>query len=169
MKKIRLIVLAIFGLALTSRAQMVFVDTKSILNKMPDYKDSLAKLDQITAIWQKEIDDKQIMLDKMYKDFEKDEPLLSDDMKKKRTDVLFSHQKEVRDLQRQRFGFQGDLFKKRAEMVKPLEDSVYGAVQRVAVKSGYKTVLDKSQGYTVMFSNSKLDITNEVAKEMGIQ
>ena len=169
MKRIAFFALTFFCFAFVSYAQMVFVDTKTILNKMPDYKDSIAKLDQITAIWQKEIDDKQANLDRLYKDFEKDEPMLSDDMRKKRTDVLFSREKEVRDLQRMRFGFQGDLFKKRAEMVKPLEDSVNAAVQRVAVKNAYKVVLDKSQGYTVMFANAKLDITDEVVKELGIQ
>ena len=169
MKKTRLIFLLVFGILSASEAQMVFVDTKFILNKMPDYKDSVAKLDQITAIWQKEIDDKQIVLDKMYKDFEKDQPMLSDEMKKKRTDAIFGHEKEVRDLQRLRFGFQGDLYKKREEMVKPLEDSVNNAIQRVAVKNAYRIVLDKSQGYTVMFSNPRLDITDSVTKEMGIR
>jgi outer membrane protein len=168
MKKFLLIILPLFGMAFISRAQMAFVDTKSILNKMPAYQDSLAKLNAMSVVWQKEIDDKQAVLEKMNKDFERDEPMLSDDLKKKRTDDIFIHQKEVRDLQRMRFGFQGDLTKKRVELLKPLEDRVNAAVQTTAIRLSYVIVLDKSEGITVIFSKSNLDITGEVEKELGL-
>jgi outer membrane protein len=151
-----------------STAQMAFVNTKYILTKMPDYPDSLAKLNNLTAFWQKEIDDKQAILDKIYKDFEKDEPLLTDESKKKRTDQIFYHEKELRDLQRARFGYEGDLFKKKQELIKPIEDRVNLAVQSTAARLSYKVVLDKSEGNTVMYAKPTLDITEEVEKELGI-
>jgi len=104
----------------------------------------------------------------MYKDFEKDEPLLTDDLKKKRTDQIFYHEKELRDLQRTRFGYQGDLFKKQQELIKPIEDRVNIAIRPTATRLSYKVVLDKSEGNTVMYSKSALDITEEVEKELGV-
>jgi outer membrane protein len=169
MKKILFIIFAICGSAFVSHAQIAFVDSKYILNKMPDYQDSIAKLNRMSAVWQKEIDDKQAILDKMYKDFERDDLMLTDDKKKKRTDALFTYEKEVRDLQRMRFGFEGDLFKKKQEMVKPLEDRVHVAIKSTATRLSYTAVLDKSEGITVMFSKPNLDITGEVIKEMGIK
>ena len=168
MKKIIICLLCFTGMALVSHAQMAFVDTKFILNKMPDYADSIAKLNYLTALWQKEIDDKQAILDKMFKDFEKDEAMLSDEWKKKRSDQIFNHQKELRDLQRSRFGYEGDLFKKKQELVKPIEDRVNVAIKSTANRLSYTIVLDKSEGNTVMFSKSALDITEEVEKELGI-
>jgi outer membrane protein len=160
--------LFIIGFASVSQAQIAFVDSKFILNKIPDYQDSIAKLNNLSALWQKEIDDKQAVLDKMYKDFEKDEAMLSDELKKKRSDQIFNHEKELRDLQRSRFGYEGDLFKKKQELVKPIEDRVNIAIKSTASRLSYTIVLDKSEGNTVMFSKSTLDITEEVEKELGI-
>jgi outer membrane protein len=168
MKKILLFILPLFAFALHSRAQIAFVDTRFILNKMPDYPDSIAKLNNLSALWQKEIDDKQAILDRMYKDFEKDEAMLTDEVKKKRSDQIFNHEKELRDLQRSRFGFEGDLFKKKQELVKPIEDRVNIAIKSTATRLSYTIVIDKSEGNTVMFSKPTLDITEEVEKELGI-
>jgi outer membrane protein len=145
------------------------VDTKYILDKMPDYKTAQKQLDQISAQWQKEIDDKQAVLDKMYKDYEGEEVMLSDDLKKKREDELFNHEKEVRDLQRKRFGFEGDLFKKRQELIKPVQDKVYNAIQKIAVNRLYDFILDKSEGITVIFADPKLDKSDDVLKELGVK
>jgi outer membrane protein len=168
MKRIVIWLCCFTTISFVSRAQMAFVDSKYILTRMPDYPDSLAKLNNLTAFWQKEIDDKQAILEKMYKDFEKDEALLTDDSKKRRTDQIFVHEKELRDLQRMRFGFEGDLFKKKQELIKPIEDRVSDAVKSTATRLSYKVVLDKSEGTTVMYTKSTLDITEEVEKELGI-
>jgi outer membrane protein len=168
MKRIFLFLFCFIAVSFISRAQMAFVDTKYILIRMPDYPDSMAKLNNLTALWQKEIDNKQAILDKMYKDFEKDEPLLTDETKKKRSDQIFYHEKELRDLQRMRFGYEGDLFKKRQELIKPIEDRVEIAIRSTATRLSYKVVLDKSEGNTVMYSKPALDITEEVEKELGI-
>ena len=171
MKKI-LILLAIccFMLAFTSQAQRyAIVDTKYILEKMPDYKDAQKRLDGFSEAWQKEIDDKQSALDKMYKDYEGEQVMLSDELKKKREDQLFIKEKEVRDLQRKRFGFEGDLFKKRQELIKPIQDKVYNAIQKIAVAKLYDFILDKSEGITVIFADPKLDKSEDVLKELGVK
>jgi len=170
MKKIIILVLAIFSFAVGAYAQRyAIVDTKYILAKMPEYTEAQKKLDLQSEMWQKEIDDKQEVLSKMYKDFEAEQVMLSDDLKKKREDEIFNREKEVRDLQRKRFGFEGDLFKKRQELVKPIQDKVYNAIQKIAVNRMYDFILDKSEGITVIFADPKLDKSEDVLKELGIK
>ena len=125
MKKLFLIGICCFAFLAASQAQRyAIVDTKFILDKMPDYKDAQKQLDQTSVQWQEDIDDKQANLDKMYKDYEAEQVMLSEELKKKRENELFNKEKEVRDLQRKRFGFEGDLFKKRQELVKPIQVKV---------------------------------------------
>jgi outer membrane protein len=169
-KKILMILLPALLLGMSMQAQhYAIVDTKYILDKMPEYKDAQKQLDQTSVQWQKEIDDKQSALDKMYKDYESEQVMLSDDLKKKREDELFNREKEVRDLQRRRFGFEGDLFKKRQELIKPIQDKVYNAIQKIAVNRMYDFILDKSEGITVIFADPKLDKSEDVLKELGIK
>jgi len=145
------------------------IDTKYILDKMPDYKTAQTQLDNIAKGWQKEIDDMQGDLDKMYKNYDAEQVMLSDDLKKKREDQLFVKEKAVRDLQRQRFGFEGDLFKKRQELIQPIQNKVYNAVQKLAVQRGYDFILDKSEGITVIFADPKLEKSDDVLRELGIK
>ncbi|MBS1731570.1 MAG: OmpH family outer membrane protein [Bacteroidetes bacterium] len=145
------------------------IDTKYILNKMPEYQDADKKLQLASDQWQKEIDNMQADLDKMYKDYDAEQYMLTDDLKKKREDELFNKEKEVRDLQKKRFGYQGDLFKEREKLVKPLQDKLYNAVQRLAVARGYDFILDKSEGITVIFADPKLDRSDDILRELGIK
>jgi outer membrane protein len=170
MKKIGFVVCCLLVFAFAAQAQQyAIVDTKYILDKMPEYKEAQKQLDQISMQWQKEIDDKQAALDKMYKDYDAEQVMLSDDLKKKRQDELFNKEKEVRDLQRKRFGYEGDLFKKRQELVKPIQDKVYNAIQQIAVNRMYDFILDKSEGITVIFADPKLDKSEDVLKALGIK
>jgi outer membrane protein len=105
-------------------------------------------------------------LDQLYINFEAERVMLSDELLKKREDDLFNKEKELRDLQKKRFGFEGDLFKKRQELVKPIQDRVYNAVQKIAVARQYDLVLDKSEGITIIFADPKLDRSDDVLKEL---
>lgn len=170
MKKIVLLAACSLFLATFSHAQKyAIIDTKYILDKMPDYKAAQKQLDDIARNWQKEIDDMQSDLDKMYKTFDAEQVMLSDDLKKKREDQLFIKEKTVRDLQRQRFGFEGDLFKKRQELIQPIQNKVYNAVQKLAVQRAYDFILDKSEGITVIFADPKLEKSEDVLRELGIK
>jgi outer membrane protein len=170
MKKILFIALSCLLVTAATYAQRyAVIDTKYILNKMPEYTDADKKLQLISEQWQKEIDDRQAELDKMYKDYDAEQFMLSDDLKKKREDELFNKEKELRDLQKRRFGYQGDLFKEREKLVKPLQDKVYNAVQKIAVARGYDFILDKSEGITVIFADPKLDKSDDILRELGIK
>ena len=145
------------------------IDTKYILDKMPEYKDADKRLATISDQWQKEIDDKQGQLNAMYRNYDAEQYMLSDELKKKREDQLFNMEKDIRDLQKKRFGYEGDLFKERQKLVKPVQDKVYNAIQKMAVNRGYDFVLDKSEGITVIFADPKLDKSDEVLRELGIK
>jgi outer membrane protein len=170
MKKTCLLLIAFVGLAITSQAQRyAIIDTKYILSKIPEYRDADKKLQLVGEQWQKEIDDKQAQLDKMYKNYEAEAFMLTDELKKKREDELFVREKEVRELQKRRFGYEGDLFKERQKLVKPVQDKVYNAVQKMAISKAYDFVLDKSEGITIIFADPKLDKSEDVLKELGIK
>ena len=169
MKKVFLLAACTFMLAFAHAQKYAVIDTKYILDKMPDYRSAQKQVDDVAAAWQKDIDNMQKDLDKMYRDYEAEQVMLSDDLKKKREDQLFMKEKTLRDLQRQRFGFEGDLFKKRQELVKPIQDRVYNAVQKLAVQRGYDFILDKSEGITVIFADPKLEKSDDVLKELGVK
>jgi outer membrane protein len=143
------------------------IDTRYILGKLPEYKEAQDKLNAFSAQWQREIDDKQAVLDQMYRNFEGEKLMLSEELLKKREDDIFNKEKEVRDLQKRRFGFEGDLFKRRQELVKPIQDRVYNAVQKIAVARQYDLILDKSEGITIIFADPKLDKSDDVLKELN--
>ena len=145
------------------------IDTRYILDKMPDYKEAQKQLDNVAEGWQKDIDSRQADLDKRYQNFAEEQGMLTEELRKKREDQLYNKEKELRDLQRKRFGFEGDLFKKRQELIKPIQDKVYNAVQKMAVLRGYDFVLDKSEGITIIFADPKLDKSEDVLKDLGIR
>jgi outer membrane protein len=156
------------SLSIHAQTKYAIINTKYILDKIPEYKEADKKLKALGDQWQQEIDQKQMTLDKMYKNYEAEQFMLSDDLKKKREDELFVKEKELRDLQKKRFGYEGDLFKERQKMVKPIQDKVYNAVQKLATARGYDFILDKSEGITIIFADPKLDKSDDVLKELGI-
>ncbi len=169
MQKILLLV-CMAVLSVTASAQRyAIIDSKYILDKITDYKDAQKKLDQFSVLWQQEIDQRQTALDKMFKGYDAEQIMLPDDLKKKREDELFNKEKELRDLQKRRFGFEGDLFKKRQELIKPIQDKVYNAIQKLAVEKQYDFILDKSDGITVIFADPKLDKSEDVLRNLGVK
>ena len=168
----KLLFLAFVLLVTTSLIQAqryAIIDTKYILDKLPEYKNADKQLAEIGTTWQKEIDDKQAQLNLMYRNFDAEQFMLSDELKKKREDQLFNMEKDIRELQKKRFGYEGDLFKERQRLVKPVQDKVYNAIQKMAVNRGYDFVLDKSEGITVIFADPKLDKSEEVLRELGFK
>ena len=170
MKKLLLIVYCLLLIAFTTNAQRyAVIDSKYILDKLPEYKNAQKLLDQFSEQWQQEIDQKQALMDKMYKDYDAERVMLTDVLQKKREDELYNKEKELRDLQKKRFGFEGDLFKKRQELIKPIQDRVYNAVQKLAVEKQYDFILDKSEGITVIFADPKLDKSADIIRNLGVK
>lgn len=169
MKRIILSFMLVAGLTMAANAQRYCViDSKYILEKVVDYKDAQTKLDQISQTWQTEIDGKMQEVDRMYKAYQAERAMLSDDMRKKREDEIMMKEKGAKDLQKQRFGYEGDLFKERQKLVKPIQDRVYNAVQKMATSKAYDLVLDKAGGVTLFYADPKLDRSDDVLKLLGL-
>jgi outer membrane protein len=150
--------------------RFAYVDTKYILEKLPDYKTSQQKLDDQAAAWQKEIDQKNDALKKMYTKYQAEEFLLTADLKKQREDEIIKAEDELKDLQKNRFGFNGDLFKKRQELIQPIQDKVFDAVQKLAQSRAYDFIFDKASGNAgMLYTNPQYDISEEVLKKLGQQ
>lgn len=168
MKKI-IFVLAIVALtAFSVKAQKIgYVDTDYILTSIPEYKAAQGEIDKLSVDWQKEIEAKYTEIDKLYKAYQADAILLTDDMKKKRQNEIVNKEKEVKELQKQRFGVDGELFKKRQELVKPLQDKIFNAVKAVAERGGLAIILDKAGQLSILYANSKYDKSDDVLTYMG--
>ena len=168
MKKI--IISAVFFVASITAVfaqKFAYVDTEYILANIPEYKQAQDELDKTSVNWQKEIEAKYAEIDKLYKAYQAEQILLTEDMKKKRETEIVGKEKEVKDLQKQRFGVDGDLFKKRQELVKPIQDKVYNAVKEIAEKQTFAVIFDKSSELTMLYTNPKYDKSEDVLESMG--
>jgi outer membrane protein len=150
-----------------SAQKYAFVNTQYILENIPDYKTAQQQLDQFSNQWQKEIEDKYAIIDKLYKAYQAEQILLTEEMKKKRQDEIMSKEKDVKDLQKQRFGYEGDLFKKKQELVKPIQDKVYNAVKKLATDQSYAVIFDKSSDLTMLYANPKYDKSDDILQLLG--
>ncbi len=169
MKKLAFALAFVFFAVAANAQRYAVIDSKFILEKLPDYSSAQKRLDQFSEQWQQEIDQKQALWDKMDKDYQAEQVMLSDELKKKREDEIYNKAKEIRDLQKKRFGFEGDLFKKRQELIKPIQDKVYNAIQSLAVEKQYDFILDKSEGITVIFADPKLDRSEDILRKLGVK
>lgn len=168
MKKLILSVVAVIFISTISLAQKIgYVDTEYILSNIPEYKAAQAEMDKISVDWQKEIEAKYNEIDKLYKIYQAESVLLTDDMKKKRENEIINKEKEVKELQKQRFGVDGELFNKRMELVKPIQDKVYNAVKQVAERGGLGFIFDKAGQVALLYSNNKYDKSEDVLNFMG--
>lgn len=168
MKKQIILVLIFAATVLSAGAQkFAYVDTQYILDNIPEFSEAQAQLDEISAQWQKEIETRLAEVDKMYKDYQAQSVLLPDDMKKKKEQEIVDKEKEAKALQRQRFGKDGDLFKKRQELVKPIQEKIYNAIQELSNSNNYAVVFDKGGSLTMMYANPKYDISDDVLDNMG--
>jgi outer membrane protein len=168
MKKTLLITAIICTLGFGASAQkFAYVNTDYILANIPEYADAQTQLDELSIQWQKEIEAKFSEIDKMYKNFQNEAVLLPDDMKKKREDDIIKKEKEAKDLQKKRFGKDGDLFKKRQELVKPIQDKVFNAIEDISAAENYAVVFDKASNATLIYTNPKFDISEQILDKLG--
>ncbi|MBL4669608.1 MAG: OmpH family outer membrane protein [Flavobacteriales bacterium] len=144
-----------------------YVDTEYILENIPDYKDAQVELDKLSIEWQKQLERRYAEIDKMYKNYQAEQILLTEDMKVKREDDIIKKEKAAKEYQKQKFGVNGELFQKRKELVKPVQDKVYKAISEIANYKKLGVVFDKSSALTMLYTNPKYNISDDVLKKMG--
>ena len=148
------------SLALAQR--IAYVDVTAILESLPDYQKAQEQLDKVATQWRQEIAQEQDQIKSMYSQYQAEQVMLSEEMKKKREEEIMTKEKEVREMQRQKFGPEGSLFKKREELVKPIQDKVYAAIQKFAEDKGFEYVFDKGSASGMLFADPKYDKTEDV-------
>ena len=163
-----LLILAISFLATTIQAQkFAYVDTDYILNKIPEFNQAQDKLDALSADWQKEIENKYTDVDQMYRSYQQEQVLLTDEMKVKREEAIIKKEKSAKDLQQKYFGPEGELYIKRQELIKPLQEKIYDAIQQLAANNKYAIVFDSSSDLIMLYKNNNLDKSDKVLDLLG--
>jgi outer membrane protein len=147
MKKLIASMLMLVGVLTSSQLlaqKYAYIDSKYILENISEYKAAQQQLDQLSVAWQKDIESKYAIIDKLYQDYQAEQILLTEDMKRKRETEITNKEKEVKEFQKQKFGYEGELFKKKQELVKPIQDKIYNAVKKLATDQSYAVIFDKS-------------------------
>jgi outer membrane protein len=171
MKKIVLVLVFFISAVFTGIAQKyAYVDSEYILGNIPAYKSAQSKLDEYSVNWQKEIEAMYTQIDKMYKDFQSEKVLLSEDMKTKRENEIVQKEKDAKDLQKKYFGKDGELYKKRQELIKPIQDDVFNAVKQIAIEGNWAIIFDTANTSVVMlYVDPKYDKSEDVLKKLGFK
>lgn len=166
----KLIFLGIFTLLCMSASfaqKYAYVDTDYILGILPSYVAAQEQLDKLSQKYQKELETLHAELDQIYKDYQGEVVLLSQDMKRKREEQIVNKEKEYKKLQRQYFGPDGDLAKKKEALVKPVQDEVFNAIQTIAEQGSYSMIFDKAGSMTMIYTNPKFDLSDQVLQKLG--
>lgn len=166
----RIVIVLVALLALTPIAnaqKYACVNTDYVMRSIPDYASAQKRLDKYVEDWQKELEDKAAEIVSMRADYEQESYLLPDNLKKHRKDEIKEKEQELKALQQQRFGAGGDLDKKRAELLKPIQDRVFSTIERIAHEKNYAFVFDKAGSATILFANKKYDISDDVLELLG--
>ena len=168
MKRIALTVIAVVACAMASYAQkFALVDMEYILKNVPSYEIANEQLNQVSQRWQKEVDDLAKEAQTMYKNFQNDMVFLTDEQKKRKEEEIMAKEKEVTELRYKYFGPQGELYKKRQALIKPIQDEVYNAVKKVSEERGYSVIFDRASSESIIFASPRIDVSNEVLAKMG--
>ena len=167
MKKIKFLILFFLITNYSLAQKFAYVDTDYILAKIPEYNQAQDKLDNYSKGWQEEIEMTMQKIEKMYRSYQSEQILLTEEMKRAREDMIFAEEKKVQDLQIKYFGPEGMLFSKRQELIKPIQDKIYDAIQQVATNNKYSVIFDSSSDLIMLYTNNNLDKSDKVLEIMG--
>lgn len=168
MKRIIIAAFAVLACTVGVMAQkFALVDMEYVLKNIPAYEMANEQLNQVSQRWQKEVDDLAKEAQTMYKNFQNDMVFLTDEQKKRKEEEIMAKEKEVTELRYKYFGPQGELFKKRESLIKPIQDDIYNAVKKVSEERGYQVIFDRASSQSIIFASPKIDISNEVLAKLG--
>ena len=168
MKKLMIsaLVLSLFGGSALAQ-KFAFVDTEYILQNIPSYNAAQEELNKVSETWATEIKGEYEEIEKMYKTYQSERVLLTDEMRKKREEEIMDREIAVKELQAKYFGPEGDLSKKRQELVKPIQDALYKAVKELSAEGSYAIIFDTASGASILYSNPRYDLSDEVLQRLG--
>lgn len=168
MKKILFTLVLVACTALGSYAQrFAYVDSEYILKHIPEYTSAQKQLDALSAQWQKDVDSRFAEIEKLYKAYQADQVLLTEEMRKRRENEIMDKEKAAKEFQRAKFGYEGELFQQRTKLIKPIQERVAKAVQVVADAQQLDLIFDKNSEIMLLYANPRLDKSNEVITRLG--
>ncbi|MBQ1986517.1 MAG: OmpH family outer membrane protein [Muribaculaceae bacterium] len=168
MKKFILSLVAVVAMSVSANAQkFALVDMEYILKNIPAYEMANEQLNQVSLRWEKEVEDLAKEAETMYRNFQADMVFLTDEQKKAKEQEIVAKEKEVTDLKYKYFGPQGELFKKRESLIKPIQDDVYNAVKKVSEERGYQAIFDRASSQSIIFASPRIDVSNLVLEKLG--
>ena len=166
----KLLALALgFTLAFSTAAsaqRIAYVDVNRILESFKEYQDAQGELDRVASKWRQEIAQEYDVIKGLYNRYQAEQVLLSEDARRQREDEIMNREKEVRDLQKARFGPEGELFRRRQEMVRPIQERVYRAIESYATERGYDFIFDKSGSAGIIFFSPAYDKTDDILSRL---
>lgn len=159
--------LALAGVLGCSAQKFALIDMEYVLRNVPAYEMANEQLNQVSQRWEKEVNELSKEAETMYKNYQADMVFLTDDQKKKREEEIVAKEKEATDLRYKYFGPEGELYKKRQSLIKPIQEDVYNAVKAVAEEKGYQTIFDRASSQSIVFASPRIDVSNEVLNKLG--
>lgn len=166
-KLVGIVVLSVVASSAAMAQRFAYVDTEYILKHIPEYLAAQKQLDALSVQWQEEVDTRFADIENLYKKYQEDQVLLSEEMRRKREDEIVTKEQEAREFQRQKFGFEGDLFQERVKLIQPIQDRVAQAIQTIATDQSLDIVLDKGSEVTFLYANPRLDKSDDVITRLG--
>jgi outer membrane protein len=161
-KILAVLVFAILAFGTAQAQRIAYVDVNRILESVNEYKTAQAELDRVSSKWRQDIAQEYDKIKGMYNRYQAEQVLLSDEVRKQREEEIMNKEKEVRDQQRQKFGPDGELFKMRQELVRPIQDKIYAAIEDYAKERGFDFIFDKAGNAGMIFSNPSYDKTDDI-------
>ena len=166
-KHLLALVLAAVAFISADAQKFAIVDMEYILRNVPSYEMANEQLNQVSQRWEKEVAELSKAAETLYKNFQADQVFLTDDQKKKRQDEIVAKEKEPTDARYKYFGPEGELYKKRQSLMKPIQEDVYNAVKAVAEEKGYQVIFDRASSQSIVFSSPRIDVSNDVLSKLG--
>lgn len=157
---------AVFTTGAIQAQRIAYVDVNLILESIQEYQDAQKELDRIAAGWRQEIAQEYDVIKAMYNRYQAEQVLLSDEARKQKEDEIMNKEQSVREMQKEKFGPEGELFKKRQELVQPIQDKVYEAIEAYANDRGYDFIFDKGGAAGILFANARYDVTSDVLERL---
>ena len=168
MKKSVLFIMMLFAISMTASAQkFALIDMEYILKNIPAYERATEQLNQTSKKWQSEVETLAKEAQTMYKNYQSETVFLSEEQKTKKEEEIVAKEKEAAELKRKYFGPEGELFKKRESLMKPIQDEIYNAVKELAEQKGYSVIVDRASATSIIFASPRIDISNEVLAKLG--
>lgn len=163
----------LFAFALLASAAVAqkyaYIDSKYIMENVPEFQKAQKEIDQLSTQWQKELEGKYKKIEELYKTYQAEQVLLTDEMRKNRENEIIQSEQQAQLFQEEKFGVEGELFKKRKELIQPIQERIYEAIKELATSGGYDMVLDKSEQTAILYINDRLDKSDSVLRKMGIK